>query len=48
MFEMQVIRHDEFEVAADENRFSPLPIPARRGAIFDRNDRRLAFQRARL
>ena len=43
MYELQVIRHDEFEVVADENRFSLLPIPARRGAIFDRNDQRLAF-----
>ena len=43
MYELQVLRHDEFEVVADENRFSLLPIPARRGAIFDRNDQRLAF-----
>ena len=43
MYELQVIRHDEFEAVADENRFSQLPIAARRGAIFDRNDQRLAF-----
>ena len=43
MYELQVIRYDEFQFGADENRFSELPIPARRGAIFDRNDRRLAF-----
>ncbi|MCY3915955.1 MAG: penicillin-binding protein 2 [Chloroflexi bacterium] len=43
MYELQVVRHDEFEVVADENRFSQLPIAARRGAIFDRNDQRLAF-----
>ena len=43
MYELQVIRHDEFENLADVNRFNELPIAARRGAIFDRNDRRLAF-----
>ena len=43
MYELQVIRHDEFELFADENRFSLLPIASRRGAIFDRNDQRLAF-----
>lgn len=43
MYELQIIRHDEFEGYADENRLSQLPIPSRRGAIFDRNDRRLAF-----
>lgn len=43
MYELQVIRHDEFENLADVNRFNDLPIAARRGAIFDRNDRRLAF-----
>jgi len=43
MYELQVIRHDEFELVADENRFSLLPIASRRGAIFDRNDQRLAF-----
>ncbi len=43
MYELQVLRHEEFEVAADGLRFKELPIPARRGAIFDRNDQRLAF-----
>ncbi len=43
MYELQVLRHNEFEEFADENRFSQLPIASRRGAIFDRNDRRLAF-----
>ncbi|MCY4061325.1 MAG: penicillin-binding protein 2 [Chloroflexi bacterium] len=43
MYELQVIRHDEFEIEANDLRFKRLPIPARRGAIFDRNDRRLAF-----
>lgn len=43
MYELQVIRFEEFQGFADENRFSLLPIAARRGAIFDRNDQRLAF-----
>lgn len=43
MYELQVVRQGEFQAAADENRLSELPIPARRGAIFDRNDQRLAF-----
>ncbi len=43
MYELQVLRHGEFEGFADENRFSALPIASRRGAIFDRNDKRLAF-----
>ena len=43
MYELQVLRHSEFQQDADENRLSSFPIPARRGAIFDRNDRRLAF-----
>jgi len=43
MYELQVVEHDEFELVADENRFSQLPIASRRGAIFDRNDQRLAF-----
>ena len=43
MYELQVLRHDEFEILADGLRFKRLPIPARRGAIFDRNDQRLAF-----
>ena len=43
MYELQVIRHEEFEIAADGLRFKQLPIAARRGAIFDRNDQRLAF-----
>ena len=43
MYELQVVRHSEFQGDADENRLKTLPIAARRGAIFDRNDRRLAF-----
>ena len=43
MYELQILRHSEFEEFAEENRFSQLPIASRRGAIFDRNDQRLAF-----
>ncbi len=43
MYELQILRHSEFEGYADEIRFSQLPIAARRGAIFDRFDQRLAF-----
>ena len=43
MYELQVVQFADFQGEADENRFSGLPIAARRGAIFDRNDRRLAF-----
>lgn len=43
MYELQVLRHGEFERDANENRFNELPIASRRGAIFDRNDTRLAF-----
>ena len=43
MYELQVVRHSEFQGDADENRLKTLPIAARRGAILDRNDRRLAF-----
>ncbi len=43
MYELQVVRTDEFEILADDNRLNQLPIASRRGAIFDRNDNRLAF-----
>ncbi len=43
MYELQVLRFGEFEGDANENRFNTLPIASRRGAIFDRNDARLAF-----
>ncbi len=43
MYELQVLRHSYYQSFADENRLKALPIAARRGAIFDRNDRRLAF-----
>ena len=43
MYELQVLRFNEFQADADENRLKELPIAARRGAIFDRNDARLAF-----
>jgi len=43
MYELQIVREDEFEILADDNRLNQLPIPSRRGAIFDRNDNRMAF-----
>lgn len=43
MYELQVLRFEEFNAMADENRFNSLPIGSSRGAIRDRNDQRLAF-----
>ena len=43
MYELQIVNSDYYESRADENRLSRLPIPSRRGAIFDRYDNRLAF-----
>lgn len=43
MYELQIVRNDEFEILADDNRLNQLPIASRRGAIFDRYDNRLAF-----
>ena len=43
MYELQVVNSAYYEGRADENRLSQLPIPSRRGAIFDRYDQRLAF-----
>jgi penicillin-binding protein 2 len=42
LYELQVIRHDEFQAAADENRLNELPIAAPRGVIYDRNGKPLA------
>ena len=43
MYELQILQHTEFQDKANENRLKTLPIAARRGAIFDRYDQRLAF-----
>lgn len=43
MYELQIVRQEEYEILADDNRLNRLPIASRRGAIFDRNDNRLAF-----
>ncbi len=43
MYELQILQHNEFQDRANENRLKTLPIAARRGAIFDRYDQRLAF-----
>ncbi|MEO8611731.1 MAG: penicillin-binding protein 2 [Chloroflexota bacterium] len=42
MYDLQVLRGQEFQDAADENRLSEIPLPADRGVIFDRNNRPLA------
>lgn len=43
MYELQVLRYDEFQSQAEGNRLSELPVTAPRGVIFDRYDQRLAF-----
>jgi len=42
MYDLQILRGQEFQLAADENRLSELPLPSDRGVIFDRYDRPLA------
>ena len=37
MYDLQVVRRDDFQAAADENRLSTLPLAADRGVIYDRN-----------
>jgi penicillin-binding protein 2 len=43
LYELQVIQFEVYEIDANENRLSALPIAASRGAIRDRYDVRLAF-----
>ncbi|RMG86012.1 MAG: hypothetical protein D6712_08445, partial [Chloroflexi bacterium] len=42
MYEFMVVRHDEFQLAADENRINELPLAAPRGIIVDRYNTPLA------
>jgi len=42
MYDLQLLRGQEFLAVADENRLSELPLPAQRGVIFDRYGRSLA------
>jgi penicillin-binding protein 2 len=42
MYQIQIIEGPEWQDQADENRLSSLPVPAARGAIFDRNGNYLA------
>jgi penicillin-binding protein 2 len=42
MYDLQILRGQEYQLAADENRLSEVPLPAQRGVIFDRYDRPLA------
>lgn len=43
MYQYQIVRGDEFELLADDNRLNRLPIAAPRGVIFDRYDRPMAI-----
>ncbi len=43
MYQLQVVEHDQFQIASDDNRFDELPIPAARGVVFDRYNRPLAI-----
>jgi penicillin-binding protein 2 len=38
LYELQVVQGAEFEIRADDNRFTNISIPAPRGVIYDRND----------
>jgi penicillin-binding protein 2 len=41
-FRTQIVRNDEFELRADDNRFRVVPIPAPRGTVTDRNGKVIA------
>jgi penicillin-binding protein 2 len=43
MYQLQIAQYAEYQVAADDNRFDELPIPAQRGVVFDRYNRPLAI-----
>jgi penicillin-binding protein 2 len=42
MYQLQIAENEEWQLLADDNRISEVPIPAPRGVIFDRNNRALA------
>lgn len=42
LYQYQIVRGDEFELLADDNRLNRLPIAAPRGVIFDRYDKPMA------
>ncbi len=42
MYDLQIMRQEDFQAAADENRLSTLPLAADRGVIYDRNGMLLA------
>jgi penicillin-binding protein 2 len=42
MYDLQILRFDAYQAAADENRLNELPLPAARGVMFDRNGVQLA------
>lgn len=43
MYNLQIVRHGEFQFYADDNRLSELPLPAPRGVMFDRYGQPLAI-----
>ena len=43
LFVLQVVQHDELVARADRQQMSTVPAPAKRGEIFDRNGRLLAY-----
>lgn len=43
LYQLQIVDYNELNARADENRLSLLPIASDRGAIFDRYDKRMAF-----
>jgi penicillin-binding protein 2 len=43
MYQLQIAQYNEYQVAADDNRFDELPIAAPRGVVFDRYNRPLAI-----
>lgn len=42
LYQLQISRHSEFELRADENRFGEVSVPSTRGIILDRNGVQLA------
>ena len=43
LFVLQVVQHDELAARADRQQMSTVPAPAKRGEIFDRHGRLLAY-----
>lgn len=43
MYQLQIAENEEWQLLADDNRISEIPVPAPRGVIFDRNGKSLAI-----